>query len=56
MSRADLAELETDPPGLPPYVTRSTETKDNDQRAEEFTMLHPIFANLKQSFEEQFNV
>jgi hypothetical protein len=54
--KRDLDELETDPPGLPPYVSRSTETKDNDQRRDEFAMLHPIFANLKQSFEEQFNV
>lgn len=53
--KRDLAELETDPPGLPPYLGRSTEVKSNKQRLDEFAMLHHIFANLKQDFEEQFN-
>lgn len=49
--KLNLEELESDDDLIaPPYVTRCTKPKSNDQRGKEFSMLYPIFANLMADF------
>ena len=52
--KIDLNELEADDPNLPPFITRCTMPKDNDQRRREFDAIFPIFAKLNlRSFKQQ---
>jgi hypothetical protein len=45
---------ETDPPGLPPFITRSTAQPVRVCNSPADTMLHQIMLKFEQSFEHNF--
>jgi hypothetical protein len=52
--KRDLAELETDPPGLPPYITRSTDVPVRPLSTNEGIKLHQIMAKFEQNLAQVF--
>lgn len=45
---------ETDPPGLPPYITRSTEQPKRPFDSPHGIILHEIFRKFEQGFSQEF--
>lgn len=45
---------ETDPPGLPPYITRSTRPPVRIAQSKPDTLLHQIMAKFEQGFAHNF--
>ena len=51
--KRDLNALEHDTGNLPPYISRSTYVPTPKQRMDNWSAVHPIFANLHRQFKQQ---